>query len=41
MDVIVLGFQAMFSTPSVPALMVFGVFFGIVFGAIPGLTATL
>ena len=41
MDVIILGFQALISAPSVPALMVFGVFFGIVFGAIPGLTATL
>jgi len=41
MDVIILGFQSLFSAPSVPALMVFGVFFGIIFGAIPGLTATL
>jgi putative tricarboxylic transport membrane protein len=41
MEAISLGFQALFAHPSVPALMVFGVFFGIVFGAIPGLTATL
>ena len=37
----VLGFQTLFSTPSVFMLMVFGVFMGIIFGAIPGLTATL
>lgn len=41
MEVISLGFQSLFVHPSVPALMVFGVFFGIIFGAIPGLTATL
>ena len=41
MEAILLGFKALFSYPTVPLLMVFGVFFGIVFGAIPGLTATL
>ncbi|MDR2509376.1 MAG: tripartite tricarboxylate transporter permease [Spirochaetaceae bacterium] len=41
MEAVLLGFQSLFIHPSVPALMVFGVFFGIVFGAIPGLTATL
>ncbi|GMO47869.1 MAG: tripartite tricarboxylate transporter permease [Treponemataceae bacterium] len=41
MEAITLGFQSLFMHPSVPALMVFGVFFGIIFGAIPGLTATL
>lgn len=41
MEAIVLGFQAVFSDPSVFLLMVFGVFLGIIFGSIPGLTATL
>ena len=41
MEAVVLGFQTLFSTPSVFILMVFGVFMGIVFGCIPGLTATL
>ncbi|MDR1862362.1 MAG: tripartite tricarboxylate transporter permease [Treponema sp.] len=41
MEAIGLGFQMLFSHPSVFFIMVGGVFFGIVFGAIPGLTATL
>ncbi len=41
MQTIILGFQYVFSDPISIALMVFGVFVGIVFGAIPGLTATL
>jgi len=40
-DATILGFQAIFSNPSIFLLMVFGVFLGIIFGAIPGLTATL
>ena len=41
MEAIILGFQTLFSTPSVFFLMVGGIFMGIIFGAIPGLTATL
>jgi putative tricarboxylic transport membrane protein len=41
METILLGFQTLFSHPSVVVLMVLGVFFGIIFGSIPGLTATL
>ena len=41
MEAITLGFQTLFSNPSVFMVMVFGVFMGIIFGAIPGLTATL
>jgi len=40
-EVITLGFQTLFSTPSVFFMMILGVFLGIIFGAIPGLTATL
>jgi putative tricarboxylic transport membrane protein len=41
MEAIILGFETIFSTPSVFFLMVGGIFLGIIFGAIPGLTATL
>ena len=41
MDVIVLGFQAIFYDFATFGILVFGVFLGILFGVIPGLTATL
>ena len=41
MDVIILGFQTIFSDFAIFGLLVFGVFLGIIFGVIPGLTATL
>jgi putative tricarboxylic transport membrane protein len=40
-DAILSGFQCLFADPLIFLLTVFGVFFGIVFGSIPGLTATL
>ncbi|MGB4405823.1 MAG: tripartite tricarboxylate transporter permease [Sphaerochaeta sp.] len=41
MEAIIIGFQGLASDPFTFVLMVFGVFMGIFFGAIPGLTATL
>ena len=41
MEAIFGGITAIFSDPMCLALLVFGVFLGIVFGCIPGLTATL
>ncbi|MEA5010219.1 MAG: tripartite tricarboxylate transporter permease [Angelakisella sp.] len=41
MDAIVSGFSAIFGDPACLVLLVGGVFLGIVFGCIPGLTATL
>ena len=41
MQTILLGFQYVFSDPFSVALLLFGVFVGIIFGSIPGLTATL
>ena len=41
MDVILLKFQALFANPINLVLLAFGIFMGIFFGAIPGLTATL
>lgn len=41
MDTLVLGFQYIFQNPLLLLLMCLGVFVGIVFGAIPGLTAAL
>ena len=41
MDVIILGFQTIFSDITIFLWLVFGVFLGIIFGVIPGLTATL
>lgn len=41
MDVLFEGLQAIASNPQIFLIMIFGVFFGIVFGCIPGLTATL
>ena len=41
MDVVILGFQTIFSDITILAMLVFGVFLGILFGVIPGLTATL
>ena len=41
MDVIILGFQTIFSDITLVGLLVSGVFLGIIFGVIPGLTATL
>ena len=37
----IVGFQAIFGDPFSIALLFFGVFMGIVFGCIPGLTAVL
>ena len=41
MQTILLGFQYIFSDPMCIALLALGVFVGIIFGSIPGLTATL
>lgn len=41
MQTILLGFQYVFSDPMCIALLALGVFVGIIFGSIPGLTATL
>lgn len=41
MSTIILGFQYVFSDPMCIFLMLLGVFVGIIFGSIPGLTATL
>ena len=41
MDAILLGFQVLFANPINLVLLAFGIFMGIFFGAIPGLTATL
>lgn len=41
MSTIILGFQYVFSDPMCIALLFLGVFVGIIFGSIPGLTATL
>ena len=41
MSTILLGFQYVFSDPMCIFLMLLGVFVGIIFGSIPGLTATL
>jgi len=41
LDAIIAGSQALFSDPFAIFLLLFGVFMGIVFGCIPGLTATL
>ena len=41
MSTILLGFQYVFSDPMCILLMLVGVFVGIIFGSIPGLTATL
>ena len=41
MSTIILGFQYVFSDPICIAPMILGVFVGIIFGSIPGLTATL
>lgn len=41
MDLLVQGFQFLMSEPSAWFLMVGGMFMGIIFGSIPGLTATL
>ena len=41
MDVIILGFQTIFSDIGILGMLVFGVFLGIFFGVVPGLTATL
>jgi putative tricarboxylic transport membrane protein len=41
MDAIIIGFQTVFSDPITLLLMLAGVFMGVVFGSIPGLTATL
>ncbi len=40
-NALALGFQAMFNQPVIFLLLIFGTFFGMVMGAIPGLTATL
>ena len=39
MEAMIVGFQAIFGDPFSIALLFFGVFMGIVFGCIPGLTA--
>ena len=41
MEAIAVGFQTVFSDPVTLILMLAGVFMGVVFGSIPGLTATL
>ncbi len=41
MSTIILGFQYIFSDPMTIALLLLGIFVGIIFGSIPGLTATL
>ena len=41
MDAILIGFSSLFSDPVNLIVLVFGIFLGIVFGCIPGLTATL
>ena len=41
MNAILVGFQVLFSNPMNLVLLTFGIFMGIFFGAIPGLTATL
>ena len=41
MEAMIVGFQAIFGDPLSIALLFFGVFMGIVFGCIPGLTAVL
>ena len=41
MDAIMIGFSALFADPMNLVVLVFGIFLGIVFGCIPGLTATL
>lgn len=41
MEAMIVGFQAIFGDPFSIALLFFGVFMGIVFGCIPGLTAVL
>lgn len=41
MESLILGFQFFFSNPAFIGVMIAGVFIGIVFGAIPGLTAAL
>lgn len=41
MSTIILGFQFIFSDPMCIALLLLGIFVGIIFGSIPGLTATL
>jgi putative tricarboxylic transport membrane protein len=41
MEAISVGFQVLFSQPMMWIVMVFGIFEGIIFGAIPGLTAVL
>ena len=41
MEAIIIGFQTVFSDPITLLLMLAGVFMGVVFGSIPGLTATL
>ena len=41
MEAIVAGIEVVFSQPAIWVVMIFGIFMGIIFGAIPGLTATL
>lgn len=41
MDVVILGFQTIFSDITILLMLIFGVFLGVLFGVIPGLTATL
>jgi putative tricarboxylic transport membrane protein len=41
MEAIIVGFQTVFTDPITLVLMFLGIFMGVVFGAIPGLTATL
>jgi len=41
MEAIIIGFQTVFSDPITLLMMLLGVFMGVIFGAIPGLTATL
>lgn len=41
MQVLLEGFQAISGNPTIFVVMIFGIFLGIVFGCIPGLTATL
>ena len=41
MEAMIAGFQAIFSDPFAIGLLFFGVFLGIIFGCIPGLTAVL
>src|SRR5690554_3740879 len=41
MEAILVGFQTVFTDPVTLLMMLLGVFMGVIFGAIPGLTATL